>query len=860
MSIDLANKESSKKGLEIIAKLKAAIEYEAKHMYINAQGKSASFSDFIKKEASQALKIFKHSAKWSTIKALVERYAFIDITSRINTLKQVREALEQLESLYDAKLSEGTHITKFKNDFASSPEQEEIVITKKKEAEIKIDPNLDISSLDVQFVHGVGPRLAEKLNKVGIYSCEDLLNYLPRDHISYETKILIKDLEEDDDVTIFGQIDKITAFQTKKGMVIITILVKDPSGKIKINRFVQGNSIHFYLKQYKSQFPVGSPVLVSGKVKPDKYSKMKQIQNAMMEIVAEDFVEGEDNIHTGRIVPIYPLTEGLSLMQLRKLIYKSLKYYKANLKEFIPDEVLSRHELMNYYDALQEIHFPTDLALKDSAAKRLIFNEFFLMQLRFMQIKDQIKNQNEGIKFNCFENGLVDKFIASLPFKLTGAQERVFYSEILPDMVSTAPMHRLIQGDVGSGKTIVAFLAILVAVSDGYQGALMVPTEILAEQHYKKIQEWVSKMAAEFQVKVALLLGKQRVRERRAVLQGLADGSINVVVGTHALIQDSVEFNKLGLVVIDEQHRFGVKQREMLARKALSNTADQSLNEKDEAVPIVEKLFMSATPIPRTLALATHGDLDMSEIDELPPGRSPIITEIVKRKPDTYKKIRSEIAAGRQAYIVFPLIDESEALSAKAATVEFERLKTEVYPDFKIGLIHGKLKDDEKESVMEEFRSGALDILVATTVIEVGVDVPNATTMLIESAERFGLAQLHQLRGRVGRGDKQSYCFLSSSSKSPNNLIRLKILTSTTNGFIVAQEDMKLRGAGDFLGVKQSGLPESAIASLAENEDVLVLARNSAKNLIQEDHELTKHKVLKEKLENSAYSNMFSGG
>lgn len=834
-----------------ISKLQAAIEYEMKHLYINAKGKSGTFAKYIQKESQVALKVFKHSNKWSTINALIKRYEFVDITSRMSTAKKILEILDELEAIYQIDHTKSQapptspNSNTVKAKFIQTVDSPQAQSSSEKVEEIS---NVDISDLDIQFVKGVGPKLAEKLNRLEIQTCEDLLHYLPRNHISYQDRVPIGDLEPEQDVTIFGEIFKITAFQSrKKGLVILTIVIKDATGKVKITKFLKGNSTHFYIKQFQSQYPNGSQVLCSGTVKIDKYSKGYTINNPILETVSSDFTEGVDNVHTGRIVPIYPLTEGLSLTQLRKLIFNSVNTYKSNLKEFIPEGILEEHKLMSYQESLEKIHFPCSLEAKDNAARRLIFNEFFLMQLRFLQRKNQIKKQSKGVQFDSSKTSLVDKLLKCLGFELTYAQKRVFFDEILPDMASEHTMHRMVQGDVGSGKTIVAFLALLVAVENGYQGAVMAPTEILAEQHFKKFKEWVEKMESFFSLKIGFLSGKQKAKPKRETLQALANGQINIVVGTHALIQEQVEFNNLGLIIIDEQHRFGVKQRDLLVKKGLKNSTP-------------EKLFMSATPIPRTLSLAIHGDLDMSEIDEMPPGRAPIDTQIVQKKKDAYKQIINELQKGNQAYIVFPLIDESETLSAKAATVEYERLKEEVFQDFNLGLLHGKLKEDAKEEVMKKFRNKDIDILVATTVIEVGVDIPDATVMLIESAERFGLAQLHQLRGRVGRSSKQSYCLLSSNSNSPQSQIRLKILTSTSNGFIVAQQDMKLRGAGDFLGTRQSGIPSSTLASLNDNEEILYLARNAAKHLIQEKPELEGLDPLKAKLEKSVYSELLSGG
>ncbi len=857
------NTNKEKFALEVITSLRKAIQFEIEHQYINAIGKTGDFSSFIRNKAREALKLFPESLQWHLIFESIKRYAFLDLVTRMNIVKKILNSLNELEEFYEKDFDETKFLKKLEKDLGVNEKA-------------NIDKNLDISELQVQYIKGVGPALAQKLASVGIKTCEDLLHYYPREHISYSEVTLIRDLELEQDATVMGHIHSVSAFQSpKKNLIILTITIADSSGKLKINKYFKGNSIHFYLKQYKGQYPTGSSVLCVGKVKFDKFSKQKTLHDAVIEVISDDFNESDrDNrIHTAKIVPIYPLTEGLSLMHLRKIIFNALKIYKANIREFIPKNILEANNLTDYANAIEEIHFPSSIETKNAAATRLLFNEFFLMQLRFMQLKDIHRKKHQGIKFNCFENGLTEKFLEILPFELTYAQKRVFYNEILPDMVSSQPMHRLLQGDVGSGKTVVAFLALLVAIADGYQAAIMVPTEILAEQHYRKFCEWINTMGENLSVKAGLLLGKLKVKERRATLEGIKDGSINLIVGTHALIQTAVEFKKLGLIVIDEQHRFGVKQRELLAKKAETNhnpaTAQLSLNqdiitEHDRAIDKlnlhIEKLFMTATPIPRTMALAMHGDLDMSEIDEMPSGRLPIITKIVERKTNAYELIKSEISMGNQAYIVFPLIDESEALAAKAATVEYEKLKEGFFKNFKLGLVHGKLKDEEKEEVMKKFRDKELDILISTTVIEVGVDVPNATVMLIESAERFGLAQLHQLRGRVGRSNKQSYCLLSTASKIETSLTRLSVLTRTNNGFLVAQEDLKLRGAGDLAGLKQAGIPDSVLQGLIDQEDVLVHARNTARKLIEENPEFKGLELLKKKLAKSAYSMHLNAG
>lgn len=850
----------------MLDQIKKAIDFEISHSYINAIGKSGTFSSFIAKQAREALKKYKNSEKWASILALVERYEFLDLTTRMQVCKKIINNIIELEEFYKVKQYQKIlpPAEKLSTGSKSCP-----------------DPNLDIAEVSVRYLPGVGEMNEKKLNLLGIKTIKDLLHYFPRTHISYSDITPIREIQEEQQVSILGVIQKVSAFKSpNKNLIILSIFLKDNSGKLKINKYFQGNSIHFYLKQYTGKFPQGAHVLAVGTVKYDKFSKQKTLHDPQIDVISEDFSEADRSsmIHTAKIVPIYPLSEGVSLMYLRKTIFTALQIYKPTLKEFVPEDILRTNEFINYNTAIEEIHFPDSIESKNKAATRLVFNEFFLMQLKFMQLRHEHKQKHKGIQFNCFENGLVDKFLDRLPFKLTHAQERVFYNEILPDMVSNQPMHRLLQGDVGSGKTIVAFLAMLTAISDNYQSAIMVPTEILAEQHYHKFCEWINMMEENLKIRAGLLIGKQKTAERREVLAGIKTGTINLIVGTHALIQAGVEYKRLGLVIIDEQHRFGVKQRELLAKKALTSdnydsqlaiVASDEVAEKLETdthpdfqhlSPTVEKLFMTATPIPRTLALAMHGDLDMSEIDEMPAGRKPIITRIIRRKSEAHELIREEIIKGNQAYIVFPLIDESETLSAKAATVEYEKLKENTFRDFNVGLIHGKLKDDQKEEVMKKFRDKEIHILVSTTVIEVGVDVPSATVILIESAERFGLAQLHQLRGRVGRNDKQSYCLLSSGSNSETTQERLRVLERTNNGFILAQEDLKIRGAGDLTGLKQSGVPENALQGLLNQEDILQLARKSAVTIIKTDPELSSYPLLKKKLDQSAYSQHYDAG
>lgn len=687
----------------------------------------------------------------------------------------------------------------------------------------------DPQSVNVQYVKGVGPKMAEILARLDIHTAEDLIRHYPRQHLDFQQHMPIRNVRPGEDVTIFGTIKSVGAFQSKKGNIsIVSILINDGTGSITVSKFIGGKSNKYLLDRYKNSYPKGAQVMASGRAERDSYGNRLQLKNAELEVLGNlaGADEEVDSLHAGRLVPVYPLTDGLSLRVLRSIIHSALETHAKALQEPLPSDILERSGMLDLQSALWGIHFPENEEQKESARQRLVFDELLSSQLHLAMRRHRFQSENEAIAMATSEGKLITEFRKLLPFKLTGAQERVF-GEIASDLASEHPMHRLVQGDVGSGKTVVAAMASLIAVENGFQAAVMAPTEILAEQHFRQFQKWLTPLG----LNCALLLGKQGVKERRQVQQGLQNGQVHVAIGTHALIQDDVEFSNLGFVVIDEQHRFGVKQRAQLKSKGKNP----------------ELLTMTATPIPRTLALTLHGDLDVSEIDELPPGRKPIKTELVKAsgKRDLHAKIKMEILKGRQVYIVFPLIEESETLSAKAATAEFEKLRTNIFPEYKIGLMHGKLKPEEKDKVMEEFRKGEFQILVSTTVIEVGVDVPNATVMVIENADRFGLAQLHQLRGRVGRGGEQSYCYLVADVKSEMTRQRLGIMCETNDGFVIAEKDLELRGPGEFLGVRQSGMPDLLLADIVKDAKILEEARKIAIEIVKEDPDLQRNQQLK---------------
>jgi ATP-dependent DNA helicase RecG len=612
--------------------------------------------------------------------------------------------------------------------------------------------------------------------------------------------------------------------------------LRDSTGQIKLNHFFTGNrySNRGWQEKYKRQYPVGSLVAASGLVKQNKYGLT--LEKPEIEVLDSPGASIE-SIKVGRILPVYALSEGVPADLVRKAVIAVLAA-ADQLKDPLPASLRRQYGLVKLKEAIANIHFPADEDTLARARRRLVFDEFFYLQLGFLQRRQQLRQTQQSASF-APRGQLIEQFQQLLPFQLTNAQQRVI-NDILQDLQASTPMNRLIQGDVGSGKTVVAVLAILAAIQSGYQAALMAPTEVLAEQHYRKLVSWFNLL----HLPLELLTGSTKLSKRREIHAQLETGELPLLVGTHALIQDPVNFQRLGLVVIDEQHRFGVQQRARLLAKGQS--------------PHV--LTMTATPIPRTLALTLHGDLDVSQIDELPPGRQAIETKVVtsKQRPQVYDLIRREIAQGRQTYIIFPLIEESEKLDVRAAVEEHKRLSEVIFPEFEIGLLHGRLNSTEKDTALNAFRDNQTQIIVSTTVIEVGVDVPNATVMLIENSERFGLSQLHQLRGRVGRGSHKSYCFLMSSSKNLDAKQRLGVLEQSQDGFFISEMDMRFRGPGEVLGTRQSGLPDFALASLVEDQEVLNLAREAAEKIILADATLQSMPSLKKEL-HARYQKMLGG-
>ncbi|MCH7949997.1 MAG: ATP-dependent DNA helicase RecG, partial [Candidatus Dadabacteria bacterium] len=699
----------------------------------------------------------------------------------------------------------------------------------------------DMSQIPIQFVKGVGPRIASILKKKGIESVEDALYYFPRMYEDRRTVKSISKLVPGERETVMGKIILAGKVRTKRRS-LYQVVISDKTGTITLVWF------QFNEKYLRTAYKKGASVILTSEVTVG-YRDALQIVHPRpedIEVIDEGEEIDEEHIHFNRIVPIYPLTEGVKQRRMRRIMKSVVDTYGSSIPSFIPDQIKSTRGALEFSTALKRVHFPQDqdrvIDLSDTNSvyeskphNTVSYSEFFLTEIGLAIKKRDVANL-PGIAFSP-TGELTESLVDKLPFDLTSAQKRVL-SEIEGDMLSDRPMNRLLQGDVGSGKTIVALLSILKAVESGYQAVLMVPTEILAEQHLASVLEYVKGMG----LRVVFLKSSLSKSEKNIYYKAIMSGEAQIAVGTHALIQDKVDFKNLGLVVIDEQHRFGVMQRARLMSKGKNP----------------DVLVMTATPIPRTLALTVYGDLDVSVLDELPPGRKEIKTRVYYDQKGSreraYGIVRKEIEKGRQAYVVYPMIEESESpdfKDLKYATQMAEELQNDVFPDFRVGLLHGKMKTDEKEAVMKRFISHHLDILVATTVIEVGVDVPNVTVMVVENAERFGLTQLHQLRGRIGRGSYNSYCILISSyRRSEDAEKRLMIMEETSDGFKIAESDLMIRGPGDFLGTKQSGLPQFRFANLIRDSRILGEAREDAFKLVKEDPELSKYPKLLEQVLN----------
>lgn len=655
----------------------------------------------------------------------------------------------------------------------------------------------------VQYIKGVGPKKKAELNKLGIATVYDLLTYFPRTYEDQSVLTHIADLHAGETATVSGTIVNLHEQSGRRGLSILTAFLNDGTGILQVTWFNQ--------KYLKNKLKIGRRVFVSGK---PTYAFGGQGQFAMSQLHYFQILDKDEKPEgLCGILPVYPATERLNQKFFRTLMEEALSEL-PELSELLPEDIGRAYHLMGRAAALRAIHFPPDGETLKKARYRLAFSELYLIQCGLLLLKKQSQETDLGIRFQ--PNGpLVKKVTANLPFTLTNDQQRT-WQEICRDMERPVTMRRLVQGDVGSGKTVIAMLALVKAVENGWQGAMMAPTEILASQHYENL----SRQLAPFGIRVGFLSGHLTPAKRRTMYETIAKHEVDIVIGTHALIQDAVHFARLGLVITDEQHRFGIAQRAELEKKGAH-------------VPDV--LVMTATPIPRTMTLTVYGDLDVSLIKQLPPGRQPIRTFV--RRPDRreliYNYVRSQIEAGRQAYVVCPLIEMNEESDLPSAEEVYDELRWGIFRGIPCGLVHGRLPAAEKERVMQEFYENKIKLLVSTTVIEVGVNVPNASIMVIEHAERFGLAQLHQLRGRIGRGPYASYCILVSEGKTENARERLKIMATTSDGFKLAEEDLRLRGPGQFFGSLQHGLPDLKIARVPEDIDILLAAHRAAEATLQ---------------------------
>jgi ATP-dependent DNA helicase RecG (EC 3.6.1.-) len=715
-------------------------------------------------------------------------FALLDGASK---LKRIEEALRLISSI--------------EIDITTPSREEDVSPAIEKKVNILLTP--------IQYIKGVGPRLAELLKKKGIATIEDALYFIPRD---YEDRRNIKPIfkaQVGEKETLKGKIVGLSLVSYNRRKVL-EVIVRDETGVIIAKWF---NFNQPYLNYLKKKFKPGQVVIVSGKVEAFRYRK--EMSHPDIEVIEN---EDDDQLHFKRIVPKYSETEGLHQKTIRSIMKNVVEGYAGEVSDGIPRYISKKRNLADMSRAFQRIHFPEnddnfDLLItgKSPYHQRIVFDEFFFLELSLALRKRGVLLE-KGISFTTQDNFL-EIFEQRLPFRLTTAQRRVI-NEIKTDMKKPSPMNRLIQGDVGSGKTIVAFAAALIAIENHYQVAIMAPTEILAEQHFLTLHQ----LAEQIGIKIAYLFSSMKKSSRDEVYKNIKNGKINLIIGTNAIIQEGVEFAKLGLGIIDEQHRFGVIQRATLKRKGESP----------------DILVMTATPIPRTLAMTVYGDLDISIIDEMPPGRKPVKTKVFheKERQRVYDLISREVEGGNQAYIVYPLIEESEKLELLNATKMYEHIQKEVFPQYRAALLHGRMKSEEKEEVMQRFKANEVQILVATTVIEVGIDVPQATLMVVEHAERFGLSQLHQLRGRVGRGEKPSYCvLLAQYKKSDDARRRLKIMEETNDGFKIAEEDLSIRGPGEFIGVRQSGIPDFRVANIIRDARILNEAREEAFELVRRD-------------------------
>ena len=782
--------------------LQRALTLETEFGFINILGKEKYFNEFLNESFININHLGLNKELKLSFKAFSEEYNLynkLDINQRKRLVIDTRKLLLRLSKSVDFKKD---------NSFPSSSYDLH-------------NSKLSLKS-DVSEINGIGKVNKENLNKLGIFDIKDLINYFPRTYLDYTNKEKIINLKPDNLYTCTANIKRFYMYKSKKNnnLSVMNLIVYDNTSSIKITKFFLGKRFRSFsfLSSQKEKYKLGIKIAISGKVKLTEYGR--SFVDPQIEIL-----NNNENINfTGKILPIYSLTDSLSNISFIKILKKVL-FCTKNFPDILNNKQLNSLSLLSLSESLVNIHLPVSNEYLQLSKKRLVFDELLLLQLNFL-IKRRNRNKKIVKSNNSFKKLLLDSFLEKLPFKLTDSQIKVL-EEIKLDLNGINPMSRLLQGDVGSGKTIIAISSLLIMIEKGYQCAFMVPTEVLAEQHYKSL----IKLTNSLFISVELLTGNTSEKKRKQIRRDLENGQVNVLVGTHALFEEKVIFNALGLVIIDEQHRFGVSQRNRLLKKGEN----------------AHLLSMTATPIPRSLALSIYGDLDVSQITELPPGRLPVATKIVSENnlSELFKIVEKEIEIGKQAYVILPLIEESEKLNLNSAINIYEKLSEEVFKQFKVGLLHGKLNPNDKNKVLSLFSENKINILVSTTVIEVGIDVPNASIMVIYNSERFGLSQLHQLRGRVGRDSYQSFCYLITSENNTQTNKRLRVLQESNDGFYVAEKDLELRGPGQILGYKQSGLPDFVLENLPQNKVLIDKARNEAISILKVDPMLENNQYLK---------------
>lgn len=791
-----------------LIRLQRSLALETDHGFTDLQGQQHRFSSFLAEACRQAPEPLQHLDDPPRLQRFGERfedYGQLDEPSRRRLVVELRRHLLSLQRALDPASPPGLPRLRLAQRPAVAPASGP-------------PPGLEATT-PLGQVRGIGPRTASRLAALGLFTVEDLLRHYPRDYVDYSRLTRIAELEVGSTATVVAQIRRCSAFVSPRqpNLAILDLQLQDISGRLRLSRFLAGRRFTSpaALAQQQRLHPLGATVAASGLVREGRYGIT--LQDALIEVL-ESATAPLQSREIGRVLPVYPLTEGLTAQRLRQAV-QAVRPALAHWPDPLPEVWRQHHGLPLLAEALDWIHDPANHDQLQRSRQRLVFDEFLLLQLALGQRRQQVCRRPSPGPVLQQHSPRYEAFLAALPFPLTEAQQRVL-EEIRADLGRSRPMARLVQGDVGCGKTVVAVAALLLCIDAGQQGAFMAPTEVLARQHLSRLVEWLTPL----QVSVELLTGSTTSSRRRDRLQQLAQGQLQLLVGTHALLEDPVGFDDLGLVVVDEQHRFGVRQRDRLMGKGRQP----------------HLLTMTATPIPRTLALGLHGDLDVSIIDQLPPGRTPVVTEWLRpsQRSQAWEIIGEELDAGHQAYVVLPLVEDSDSLDLRSAMAVHRQLAEDVFPDRQVGLLHGRQPSPEKTAVIEAFVAGRLQVLVSTTVVEVGVDVPNASVMLIEHADRFGLAQLHQLRGRVGRGAARSRCLLLSGSDGIQARQRLQLLCRSSDGFEIAEMDLRLRGPGEVLGTRQSGLPDLALASLVDDGAVLELARDTARSMLDQDPEL----------------------